>query len=110
MTQDTFLAELIDINDIPSIVDKANSCYDLTNNQSTSDSIYTSYFLFHGDMPLLQKYSLDISEENKIEIVSLDGENGVFQFYYRAGFRSNNPGEPEFPAYVRFYDIVIENN
>ncbi len=100
-------AEVFLVWDIP--LDVPMGCYSLSDNETNiaQGLIDCSYSLNHDDQ-WIASYQLDRSAENHIEIIKYDQENEVFVAKLEASFFTDeNPGLPEYPDSLRFFNVDI---
>jgi hypothetical protein len=100
------LGEKIGFNRIP--INNGSSCFHLTNNRNSVDSIYCSYNIVNDDVGIL-RYEIDINSDNKLEIISFDKTTKKLKARLKASFIGEKEYLPDLPKHVRFIDTYIEH-
>lgn len=100
------VGETIGLNWIP--VYDVPSCFNLTNNRESKDSVYINYLIVNDDVGILN-YKLDESADNKLEIISFDKTTKKLKARLKASFIGEKEYLPDLPKHVRFIDTYIEH-
>lgn len=89
------------------LVNAKNKCLPLTNNQNSTDSIFTIYTIGNDDVGILI-YELDSNADNAIEIISFDSAAKKLKAKFKGSFVAKKEYLPDLPKKVRFSDVYIE--
>ncbi|MCZ2099960.1 MAG: hypothetical protein LC107_00300 [Chitinophagales bacterium] len=89
-------------------VNSNQTCFELTNNLRSKDSLFTSYVIVNDDAGILN-YKLDLTDENIFEIISFEPEHNRLKARFKASYIANKEYLPDLPKKVRFSDVYIEH-